>query len=210
MYNQYANPNPGYGYGYPQQAQDQFGWTYAKNREQAQNTQPLSQEIIETLQRRNQHNVLNMKYSQEDGWTQSCTHKYKNGMGSTKVVGVDEDGNPIVDGFEFYYEAVISYLRDPSNPNTSKEDTEMGVLSTMYYIPKRLGEVKSLKIQARKTQDTGTVYLFGSEIAIGESQRKSTIGLFAGGNGSEDEPYIISNETHFNNIKYRNGNSSTN
>lgn len=93
MFNPQYNPNPGYGY----PVQNQYAWTYVnQGREQAQNTQPLNQEMIDVLSKKNQSNVLNMKYSQEDVWKSMCTHKYKNGAGATNLIGVDENGNQIL------------------------------------------------------------------------------------------------------------------
>lgn len=96
MYNQFTNPNPA-GYGYPMQPQNYYAWTYTnQGRETAQNTQPLNQEMIDVLTKKNQSNVLNMKYSQEDIWKSICTHKHKNGAPATKTVGVDEENHTVL------------------------------------------------------------------------------------------------------------------
>ena len=68
---------------YPNQQYNPFGananfnYSYAAPRPQAKNTQPLTQEEINSLRRNN--DSFDMKVSQEDLWRASCTHKEKNG-----------------------------------------------------------------------------------------------------------------------------------
>lgn len=82
-------------YGYPQQQapNSNYGWTYPNvSKAQAQNTQPLSQDMIDILSKKNFDDVLAMKYSEEDFWKSICTHKHKNGNSAT-VAETDKDGN---------------------------------------------------------------------------------------------------------------------
>lgn len=102
------------------------------------------------------------------------------------------DGNS--DKFEYYVRL---------NYESGKE--ESAIVNTNYYMPQNRGIIKSggFEIKARKkTDNTDIIYSFSAGLKYeGEDLQYN---LFSGGNGTENNPYLISNATDFVNIAKRN------
>lgn len=92
--------------------------------------------------------------------------------------------------YDYYY-----YLRYNSG------SIEQGITSNNYYMPSQSGSVATFYIQARNRDDEGKLYTFSNQITFDGSVTPS---LYSGGNGTELNPYLISNSTDFYNIFMRN------
>lgn len=80
--------NGGYGYGYNNGYAPNMGFTYTAPRPQALNSQPLTQDMANTL--RQDGNEFNMKVDQREIWRAICTHKDPSNGQSTLTQ--NEDG----------------------------------------------------------------------------------------------------------------------
>ena len=81
--------NGGYGYAYGNPGYPNYGMAYTAPRPQALNSQPLTQDIVNTL--RQDGNEFNMKVDQKELWRAVCTHKDPTNGQSTLVYN-NEDG----------------------------------------------------------------------------------------------------------------------
>ena len=81
--------NNGYGYAYGNPGYPNYGMAYTAPRPQALNSQPLTQDIVNTL--RQDGNEFNMKVDQKELWRAVCTHKDPTNGQSTLVYN-NEDG----------------------------------------------------------------------------------------------------------------------
>ncbi|MBE7073509.1 MAG: hypothetical protein E7379_00185 [Clostridiales bacterium] len=84
--------------------------------------------------------------------------------------------------YEFFYKLVMS------------SNTEIGITSNSFYLPKNMGTVKSFLIQARNKslvdeKGNNVIYLFGESIV--SEELNGTVNLFHSGDGSKGNPYLI-------------------
>lgn len=84
-----AYTNGGYAPGYGNSGYPNYGMAYTAPRPQALNSQPLTQDIVNTL--RQDGNEFNMKVDQKEIWRAVCTHKDPTNGQSTLVYNA-EDG----------------------------------------------------------------------------------------------------------------------
>lgn len=99
--------------------------------------------------------------------------------------------------FEYYVELVYA---DGS--------VESAFVNDLFYAPSNMGKVSTFKISARQLPDevegVYTIYTFSGTYSVNGSYE---LNMFAGGNGSETNPYIISDKDMFKNMANRNESS---
>ncbi len=103
------------------------------------------------------------------------------------------------------YRVKVSYLVVDGLVKTVK--TEEAEVFTNYYQPRRLGNITKIEVWVRK--DANSIY--STEPIRYDPTKEEIYGqngivynIFAGGDGSKENPYRIANSEQFKNIKYRN------
>lgn len=76
---------------------------------------------------------------------------------------------------------------------------EMALVYDTFYQPKKLGTIVKAEV---RTRNSNSIMFFSEPIEYPEGDQEADIefNLFGGGTGSEESPYIISNQVHFKNI----------
>ena len=98
---------------------------------------------------------------------------------------------PQTDEYEYYYTIEVGSVR------------KTGFTNNTFYMPEDTGTINLFSIQARKitNEGDGTLYLYSEPIEYGQIVRYS---LFAGGNGTQSNPYKIESAEQFYDIAKRN------
>lgn len=108
---------------------------------------------------------------------------------NSTIVGYEWQGGETGKSYEYYYKLIVSGL------------VENGITLDEFYLPQNMGVATSFFIQARDLSTTGAdgkpvIHIFSENVEADASQVNKTIGLFAGGNGSQNKPYIIKTVTN--------------